>query len=404
MRYLYGDSTPFPLAYDFLGTLESFMTAATRAVKAHDDAVALEAKAAEAQKTRLAGIHALEGFHNVVMKAIGDTAAKVSHPSAVEYSRQVGELAQRFVEEQWRSVQSANERDTGTAAREVAVLKSEAHAAFESFFRKAALSVEAVTTRAVLAEGHYETSATFKTAGGITSGFTLRSTAPWDAPRKVSDFAKGLTLKVAVKKSFFKGVVTAEPMAVDDFIVAHVEVSDARVEITLRRKVDQKDSLVFHLAKGGGTLYATVEHPGNPDAGAIAPELDDADAAQLDRLATALAESLAHLHEQKETMTSLLLDDRDAMGGKETVDLVKRLVNLFAPTVAEIAKRSPNELELSLKRENDGGRREEVYLRKAELVGKLEPLWASGRAVFAPLGLDSWVPKMTMTPPPVAAS
>ena len=61
MRYLYGDSTPVPLAYDFLGTLESFMTAATRAVKAHDDAVALEAKAAEAQKTRLAGIHALEG-------------------------------------------------------------------------------------------------------------------------------------------------------------------------------------------------------------------------------------------------------------------------------------------------------------------------------------------------------
>lgn len=402
MRYLYGDSTPFPLLYDFLGTLEAFMTAATRAVKLHDDAVALETKAAEAKQSRLAGIQALESFHTVVMKAIGDTANKVSHPSALEYAGQVGELAQRFVEDQWRQVNQANERDASHVAREVAQRRVDAHAAIEEFFLKANLTVESSTTRAALHGTRYETTATFKSSGGLTAGYQLRPGAPWDAPRKVADFAKGTTLKVAVKKSFFKGVVTAEPLPLDDFIVSHVEVTESRVSVTLRKKVDQPDSLVFQLVRAGETLVASVEHPGNMDASSLPPELDDPDAAQLDRLAVALAESLRTLHPQKERLTELRLDDRDAMGGLLVVELVERFVTLFAPTVSEIAKRSPNELELSLKQQNEGGRREEVYLRKADLVDKLQPLWAKGRAIFAPLGLDGWVPNLTMAPPPVA--
>jgi hypothetical protein len=403
MRYLYGDSTPFPLSYDFLGTLEAFMTAATRAVKLHDDAVAIEVKAAEAKQTRLAGIQALESFHLVVMKAIGDTATKVSHPSALEYAGQVGELAQRFVEEQWRQVNQANERDAGTVAREVAQRRVDAHAATEEFFLKAALTVEGSTTRATLHGHRYETTATFKSAGGMTAGYQLRASAPWDAPRKVSDFAKGTTLKVAVKKSFFKGVVTAEPMPVDDFVVSHVEVTDSRVALTLRKKVTEPDSLVFQLVRAGETLVASVEHPGNMDASTLPPELDDGDAAQLDRLAIAVSESLRTLHPNKERLTELKLDDRDAMGGLLIVELVERFVALFAPIVVEIAERSSNEHELSLKAQNDGGRREEVYLRKADLVEKLQPLWQKGRTLFAPLGLDTWVPTMTMAPPPVAA-
>lgn len=68
-----------------------------------------------------------------------------------------------------------------------------------------------------------------------------------------------------------------------------------------------------------------------------------------------------------------------------------------------IAKRSPNEFELTLKVESEGGRREELYLRKDVLIGALQPLPAKGRDVFAPLGLDSWVPPMTTAPPPVVA-
>lgn len=404
MRYLYGDSTPFPLSYDFLGTLEIFMASATRAVKLHDEAVSLEAKAAEQSQARIAGIGALEKFHQVVMKAIADTANRVSHPSALDYAREVGDLAQRFVGEQQRQVSHANERDAQSTAREVGQRRIEAHAAIEDLFLRAELSLERATTRAVLQGAQYQTSATFVTAGNMTCGYQLRPSAPWDAARKVGDLAKGTSLKVAVKKSFFKGVVTAEPLAIDDYVISQVELAPGRATVCLRKKLTEPDVLVLTLVDAGPSKLATVEHPGNVDAEALSPELDAQDTERLARLVGAIGDSLRGLHGQKERLVELRLDDKDAMGGALVIELVERFVTLFAPTVAEIARRSPNDAELSLKREHDGGRREEVYLRKADLVDKLQPLWAHGRQVFAPLGLDGWVPNMTMAPPPVVVT
>ena len=82
--------------------------------------------------------------------------------------------------------------------------------------------------------------------------------------------------------------------------------------------------------------------------------------------------------------------------------LVERMVALFAPTVAEITARSPNPHELSLKRETDEGKREELYLRREELHRKMEPLPAEGRRIFGPLGLEAWMPGVTQAPPPVS--
>ena len=61
--------------------------------------------------------------------------------------------------------------------------------------------------------------------------------------------------------------------------------------------------------------------------------------------------------------------------------------------MAEVARRSPNEHELSLKVENDTGRREEIYLRKAQLVSALASVTPKARGVFDPLGLIASGPR-----------
>jgi hypothetical protein len=106
--------------------------------------------------------------------------------------------------------------------------------------------------------------------------------------------------------------------------------------------------------------------------------------------------------DQKEQLINVSLDAQPVFENGLAVPFVVRLVGMFGPTVREIAKRSPNEFELTLKTEAEGGRREELYLRKEALVSTLQPLPAKGREVFAPLGLDSWVPSMTAAPPAVA--
>jgi hypothetical protein len=108
------------------------------------------------------------------------------------------------------------------------------------------------------------------------------------------------------------------------------------------------------------------------------------------------------LLDQKEQLLAVSLDSQPVIEGGLALAFVVRLVSMFAPTVREIAKRSPNEFELSLKMETEAGRREELYLRKEQLTMKLQPLSSDGRAVFAPLGLDTWVPGTSSMPPPVS--
>ena len=52
MRFLFGDSTPFPLGYNFLATLEAFMASATRIVQLENESTALRRVSEEAAANR----------------------------------------------------------------------------------------------------------------------------------------------------------------------------------------------------------------------------------------------------------------------------------------------------------------------------------------------------------------
>jgi len=127
------------------------------------------------------------------------------------------------------------------------------------------------------------------------------------------------------------------------------------------------------------------------------------DVAHIERLWAAVKVGAREAVEHKEQLIGVTLDSQPVFEGGLALPFVVRLVNMFGPTVREIAKRSQNEFELTLKIENEGGRREELYLRKDGLISALQPLPAKGRDVFAPLGLEGWVPAMTTAPPPVVS-
>jgi hypothetical protein len=86
-------------------------------------------------------------------------------------------------------------------------------------------------------------------------------------------------------------------------------------------------------------------------------------------------------------MTRLTLVGDDVAENDLGARVVALVVHAIAPTVSEVARRSPNAHELSLKVENDSGRREEIYLRKAQLVSALSAVTPKERVVFDPLGL-----------------
>lgn len=411
MRYLYGDSTPFPLGYNFLTTLEAFMTASTRIVQLDLEGQMLTKQHKEIAQNRVKGLEALEQFHNVVMRAVQETAQKVQHQHALEYARTVAEYATHYIEEHRRSTLAANERESLQVRGELDRRAAEMRALLEAFLKVARLPVlkTKLSIRLNLdgKDARHTGTAAFEHPDGIATSFTIapHRTTAWNSPRKVSDFVEGVELRVGVEKSWLRGTVTAKQLNVDDWTIMQFEMSDEAFELVLRRKLTEKEMLVFHIRRNdAGGISGTVEHPGAPGAEALPGNLGGQDVNQIERVWIALKQSTRDVLEQKEQLLNVSLDGQPVFENGLALPFVVRLVAMFGPTVREIAKRSPNEFELTLKTEAEGGRREELYLRKEALISTLQPLPAKGREVFAPLGLDKWLPSTTAAPPAVTVS
>ncbi len=411
MRYLYGDSTPFPLGYNFLTTIEAFMNAATRIVLLDLESSALEKQREDQAQNRVKGLEALESFHTVVMRAVQETAQKVRHKHALEYARAVADFATQHIDEHRRTMLTTNEQESVQLRGDNERRATEMREQLESFLKIARIPV--VKTRLALqlvGEGkdvrHIGT-AFFQHPDGLATAFKLApaKSTNWATPRKVSDLVQGVALKVGVEKSWLRGTVTAKELGLDDWMISQIEMSEDALDLSLRRKLTEKDSLVFHVRRDeAGTTTGSVEYPDSPDAKSMPGHLGPQDVTQIERIWVALRTVTRDVVDQKEQLMNATIDAQPVFESGLALPFIVRLVALFAPVVREIAKRSPNEFELTLKVEAEGGRREENYLRKDALVSNLQPLPARGREVFAPLGLDSWVPSMTTAPPPVVAS
>ena len=411
MRYLYGDSTPFPLGYNFLTTLEAFMAAATRIVQLDVEGGIILKQRDEVAQNRVRGLDALEQFHTVVMRAVQDTAAKVQHQHALDYARTIAEYATQYIEDHRRATLASNERESMQLRGDTDRRAAEMRAHLEQFLKGSSLPVLRTNTAIRLhvegKDARHSGTASYEHPDNIASSFTInpQRAASWQAPRKVSEFAQGVDLHVGVEKSWLSGKVSAKSINVDDWTITEITLQDDAFELTLRKRLTEKETLTLALRRhDSGVTTGTVEHGGMPGAEALPTNLAGADVSNLERLWAALKTATRDATQYKEQLLNVTLDGQPVFENGLAVPFVIRLVAMFAPTVREIAKRSPNEFELTLKVENEGGRREEMYLRKDILISALQPLPAKGREVFAPLGLESWVPAMTTAPPPVVAS
>jgi hypothetical protein len=383
------------------------MAASTRIVQLDHESKQLAKQADDVGAHRVKGIEALEQFHHVVMRAVQDTAQKVQHAHALEYARRVAEFASSYVEDYKRTTLSSNEREAKQARTEADRRLGEQRTRLETFLKVARLPVlkTKITMRST-GEGketRVQMSAVFDNPDGIQTAFTLNvsQVAGWSAPRRVGDLVQGMELLVGSEKSWLRGTVQPKQVSVDDWVLTQFDMTDDAIDLTLKKRLADKEALVFHVRRTEQGFVGRVEHPGTAAAGGPA-QIATPDLVQIERLWGAIRTGSRELSDKKDQLLGVLLDGQPVFEGGLVLAFVVRLVRMFAPTVREIAKRSPNEFELSLKMETDGGRREEIYLRKDELLKDLQPLPSGGREVFAPLGLDSWVPGTTSAPPPVA--
>jgi hypothetical protein len=390
MRYLYGDSVPFPPQYDFLAALEAFCNQAARVVKVDAEARALRVSAEEAAATRARSVEELETFHRETLNALRDAAKDSAQPLVHDYVRQVADLASRIAEDARRAAMATNDREAAQTRAEGDKRRNEIRDALERLFAAVRLPVADMHVTMTLVDGHNDMSGSFTYEGGIFASFTLGAgeVGDWSAPRHVRELAQQVTLPVGVRRSMFKRTVAPETITLDEYVIGGFELKDDRAEIRLRRRAQEPDSIVFTMRRLEDKLRVDVHHPGDAEAEAGLPTaLDHTSAAEVERLWQLLRQACAPVLAKKKRMIRLVLGGHDVFENDLGTAVIAHIVSVIAPIVSEVAKRSPNVHELSLKVESDNGRREEIYLRKAQLVSVLSSVTPRERTVFDPLGL-----------------
>lgn len=400
--YLYGDSHPFDGGYDFLAELEGFVRAASQALILANQADQLEQNLGTRAQEHLHAIEAITTFFDNVNRVVTERAARSAAPALVapyasELLGQVAALAQRAKQSRAHDLDA----DSVAVTSSIQAKRAELRDVLSSYLLHDPLPTLSWAMSLHLGGTAPHGQIVLSQPSDLTTSFTVDVTAgAWGKPRKVAEVSPGLELQVGLKKAFLRSSLYPDIHALDDFYIGELELGPDSMELHLRRKPDApRDAYVLELdSTEEGRMFARVVTRNAKKGGESEPFTSQAeDIRKISQLAAILRRECKPLLHRKRRLVFAHLDGHDVFERGLVRQLFERIIARMAPVAAEVARHSPNRSELSLKVERDGGRREELYLRKAELIDMVAPLPDDEQQLFIPL---QFLPQKTSAPPP----
>jgi hypothetical protein len=391
MSYLYGDSTPSPLEVnfvDFLGDCLDFcaqLLASTESMRretANGDALR-RASQADAQR--------LERLASAVATAVKDAS---THGD--DHTTRCGVAIVRSSSDLVRiEIDQVNSRLHAELAQLDATMLRERHScvkALETLLLRHHLPQSRMSlTLQARANGPYGAWLRVGTPFGLGANLELDVPAAhvFGHALRVDRVIDRLEVQAPDTGGWLHKEGKIRAHRLEKLYVAHLDLDAEQSCIKLRAAADGSGPGFDVLVRAEAPVVRLVR-VGERDTAPDEPfEVEDADAVALlkfmEKLETPARELVAH----RKALVQANLDDRPLGEHDQPSVLAERLVAAVAPVTQEIARRSPSTTELVLKRMVSGGRREEIFVTKADLQRRIEHLPLPLRAVFDPLGLGA---------------
>lgn len=403
-RYLYGDSENFPGGTDFLTELRQFVGAASRALALAHEADELEQSLGAKAQEHVTAVETLTAFFDGISEMISARAANWANPHLVApYANKLLESVASL------STQARAGRTHDLDAHQVEIAgrigecRSKVREAIEEYLIGSPIPVQSWGASLTLV-GEPLGDVLIQHPSELTTSFAVDVAADptWGRPRKIGDVVQDLTLQVGFKKAFLRSALQPDVVELDEYVMSAVKLGPQAMEVRLRKKIDApRDHVTISLATDdtGVPIAQLVRfgESGEPGERFTSP----ADERQkIEALADKLRRECAPLLSRKKRLLFAQLGGRDVFEQGMVQVLLERFVERMAPIAAEVARHSPNPNELSLKLEREDGRREELYLRKAELRQLVAPLPPTAQSMFSRLGFLERTRPSTVPPPP----
>lgn len=381
VRYLYGDSTESALERNYLAFLRDAVDFAV-AVLGCDAALAAGRERRQArERTASEQIHAVEELGGRLTAAVEPVVERSADAPVGRCAAAIAGAVAEAVRRESAQVRAALAADLQLIEAEAATLRGRCAEALEALLVQHDLPDAEETLSVRWTGSAYEARLRQRARFGVDAilELELAGSSLFAHDLRVDRVADGVELHAPEPAGWLRKEIKMVPHRLGRHHVTEAIVDRDGVTVRLRENGQGFDLIVG----AGGDVR--VDRAGAEEGAGF--DTDDRDAAGLRQLAARIEDALRGLRDRRRALVSATIDGVSLADHDHPRVLVDRLVETMAPVVRAIAQRSLAPGELVLKRLLADDRREEIFVSRAELTRKLDPLPPALRQALAPLGI-----------------
>ncbi len=380
--YRFGDGTAFPLEENFIDTLSHAVEACAHAFSLLAELDARRDKAQLAERDSQREVERLVELERVVEAALSPfmpgagSSAGLAQATAVKIiaaTKQSVAAVRGQVESRARAL---------LADAAASTIADRVQTALAPFFERAEIP-GAKWTIGWDARASAPRAEATATSGRLAAAFALDVAGIWQAPVRIDALATDVVVHLVRKRTFGKAKPT--PIDLSKMLLVQVEHTSREVILGVRESAKGLAGHRFTIAEDGITL-CNVNAAGELESEVMT--VSDEDVGNLRRLAEAAVPQLAALRARR-TARELRLGGEPLVGLSEPKAFPLELLSQLAPLCRLLRDRSTVPGELVLKRDIGDGRREELFVPRAQLAARFAPLPATYRRPFEDMGLGN---------------
>ncbi|MDO8725449.1 MAG: hypothetical protein Q7J35_05225 [Candidatus Methanoperedens sp.] len=395
MKYLFGDTTDFPLQRDFLKLLDNFTDTSVKAISIENKVLELKDKILDKRRFRNSVLEEMDIFLMRIENAISEAIANSEEQEIIiQYADKSKEFLKKFMDEGKNKFSDEILREIDQLVKKVDEADEENRKTLESFFIQDPVNIISKKYTLKKAEKGYSAKVLVFCEGTITCLFEIASSEIpfWDGQVKAIDFVRGVEIPARMKKPFLKKEEVPDIVKIDDYFLTDLVLSGKELEVVFKKRFDTEAER-FRLKIDFSDefeveLYHAEENDVEKNIQAV-PELKNVlKVLRLRELGEKIVERTNDIYPKKRRLDHIHLNDKDVIEENIIVELMENVAEFFAPIIADIRKHSPFGEELSLKAEDEKGERTEIYLKKSVVIEKLDAIKDKGKKLSEILGVE----------------
>ncbi len=397
MRYMYGDSTEFPLKKDFLALLQDFIAVVIEAADLEEGLLNADEAVKKLTYEKESDLKDIESFKDRIILLIDETLESFGKKDVLlDCSAEIKEFVSRTCNVGAKNrvysftsiVASENEKIAGLEQRMMTLL--------DGFFKNDPSSFKKYSLELKREGESYNSRLTLFYDKEITSQFETNTGAIgfWSVLRRVTEFKKDVKIPVGMKKPLLKKEFVVDYVDIGDYVLTELTTHSRKVQMVLRRQIGtDTDCFKLDLDYDSESFEPTIIYVNRDQREHNIMKTEELSTAinlqSIKELGTRVLTKAEELIPQKDKLLKINLNGKNVVKERHAHELMVTIAEIYEPLVTEIRAKSISETELILKAQDETGERREIYLELTEITEPLSTLGKLGKEVLNALKLTS---------------